>query len=693
MRLLFFVEPLIEMGRPYWKDYWANIYGKIIRTLEKSTNTFEYCMAFNEPISQKFEHRDNVKEVVFTQEELLAFPGKNYLDLSIDWYKGTFSQEQLDYCTDLVKNKFGDFSPDVVFTLTPVPYIKQAFPAALILHMEVSLFSRPPYPLSYQLDPCGVYFHSFLIRNKKQLQQYKIDSRQRQQLETFKKEVQRLFSETCPFKETMLGEKNKFDYLILVPLQLSGTYAFDALCEFRSQYDFLDHVLRNVPQNIGVVVTTHPEYDILERDTIRYLSSKYPHFIYHEEFKEYTTISQYLIAYVDAVVTVGSSVGLQTLIWDKKLIEIGYSHLDCIADAHSLNDLQEVLAKSNRDKSPIAYWLITRYAIQEKYIFDPVWLTSFISKMVKRYREEKLNFESFEVINEEEKLFSELKESLDINIPYFSSNLSLSELHRIVEQYGLSHSRQHAKLYIDVGAGFSNQRVIVKKIKGDETALEYVLTDDNIKQLMFVPLTTQHSLNLNSILIVDEQNNVYPVNDLSNTNALLNIDKLLIFNTENPNIIIDVSQFVNKIQKLIINLHYREIGISLLKQLPEYLNDYRFAWIQFFKKINNKKLVVFGTGSASYEVCKEIPIKIDYFVDNNSLKWGEEHLGLKIHNPLKLQREKKDCLAIIIASQYYSEIAAQLQEIGLKENIHFWNGLKLYYLIGKNVGSFMKWTI
>lgn len=680
MKILFFVEPLIEMGRPYWKDYWANIYGKIIRTLEKSTNTFEYCMAFNEPISQKFEHRDNVKEVVFTQEELLAFPGKNYLDLSIDWYKGTFSQEQLDYCTDLVKNKFGDFSPDVVFTLTPVPYIKQAFPAALILHMEVSLFSRPPYPLSYQLDPCGVYFHSFLIRNKKQLQQYKIDSRQRQQLETFKKEVQRLFSETCPFKETMLGEKNKFDYLILLPLQLSGTYAFDALCEFRSQYDFLDHVLRNVPQNIGVVVTTHPEYDILERDTIRYLSSKYPHFIYHEEFKEYTTISQYLIAYVDAVVTVGSSVGLQTLIWDKKLIEIGYSHLDCIADAHSLNDLQEVLAKSNRDKSPIAYWLITRYVIQEKYIFDPDWLTRFVSGMVKKYRKEQIDFDCYELINNEEDLFSNLTVSLDKNIPYFSATLSSNEIRRLADQNSLIRSRYQAKLYIDVGKGFSNQNVIVKKVKGDETVLEYGLPDGNIKQLMFVPLTTPHCVNLISMFIVDEHENFHPISDLSNTNAFLNIDKCFLFNSDNPNIIIDVPQNVN-IRRVIINLHYREIGFNLFRQLSKYFYDYRMAWTQFYKKINHKKLIVFGTGNASSEVCKEIPLKIDYFVDNNSLKWGREHLGKKIHNPLRLLQEKKDCLAIIIASQYYSEIAVQLLEMGFEENIHFWNGFKIGHFV------------
>lgn len=676
MKILFFLEPLIEMGRPYWKESWAQVYRNIIQTLEKSSAEFEYCIAFNEPISQKFQHMENVRELIFTQEELLNLQDENYLDLTTSWYKGTYTEEQLNRYVELVKSKFGDFSPEVIFTLTQIPYVKKAFPEALVLHMELGLFSRSPYPISYQLDPCGIYQNASLVTYKTQLEQYKINNLQHEQLEIFKANIQGLISEKCPFKTIMAYERSRFEYLLLVPLQLSGTYAFDALCNFKSQYDFLVYVLNNVPQHIGVIATTHPEYDVLDPETVQYLSSKYPHFIYHHDFTKYTSISQYLIAYVDAVVTIGSSVGLQTLLWDKKLIELGSSHLDCIADAHSLNNLLEILAAPNKNKSAITHWLITKYAILEKYVFDPVWLSSYIFRMHKTFSTKQIGFDCFQLIDNEERLFRELGLRLDKNIPYLSATLPMHELRQLAIRYGLAPYNYQARMYINGGEDFFDRQVFVKNVEGYETFFEYEFCESEINQLTFIPLNAKVCLSLHEIIVVDDLNNAYQVTNW-NTNAFLNFNKTYVFTTDTPSIIINTSDIKN-IRKVIIKLQYKEIGFNLEKCLPNYFHHYQTALTHFFRRINNNKIVVFGTGSGSMKVYEYIPLAIAYFVDNNSEKWGCDFFGAQVRNPLQLQQEAKEKLTIIVASQYYSEISKQLIALGFEENIHFWNGCKMF---------------
>ena len=43
MKILFYVEPLIEQDKPYWKDGWVGVFCRdIINTLNQSKNNYEY---------------------------------------------------------------------------------------------------------------------------------------------------------------------------------------------------------------------------------------------------------------------------------------------------------------------------------------------------------------------------------------------------------------------------------------------------------------------------------------------------------------------------------------------------------------------------------------------------------------------------------------------------------------------------
>jgi glycosyltransferase involved in cell wall biosynthesis len=96
------------------------------------------------------------------------------------------------------------------------------------------------------------------------------------------------------------------------------------------------------------------------------------------------------------------------------------------------------------------------------------------------------------------------------------------------------------------------------------------------------------------------------------------------------------------------------------------------------KQIENKRVVFFGTGSACQTIFRSFPLKVQYFIDNNKNKWGTNINNVIIYDPIILLTEKKSDLAIIVASQYYDEIAGQLTRMGFSENQHFWDGYGIF---------------
>lgn len=88
----------------------------------------------------------------------------------------------------------------------------------------------------------------------------------------------------------------------------------------------------------------------------------------------------------------------------------------------------------------------------------------------------------------------------------------------------------------------------------------------------------------------------------------------------------------------------------------------------------NKKLILFGTGSASIDLTLNLGQQVSYYIDNNSQKRNNCFLNAKVYHPEQLLKENPNDIVIVIASSYYSEIAKQLTKMGFSENIHFWNG-------------------
>jgi len=80
-------------------------------------------------------------------------------------------------------------------------------------------------------------------------------------------------------------------------------------------------------------------------------------------------------------------------------------------------------------------------------------------------------------------------------------------------------------------------------------------------------------------------------------------------------------------------------------------------------------IVIFGASGGAIKVAQtleNINVKFEFFVDNDSNKWGKELEGKQIVSP-ELLKEKE--YAIVIASDYQEEIEEQLERMGMISNL------------------------
>lgn len=426
---------------PYLRKWWLDHFTlDIINTLKKSDSAkrFEYCIAINEPLAHKYETITGVVMKVLPQKELFPLFIGDAIDLSITWYQETYTDEQMSYYISLMKKRFSDFIPDIIITFTPAPFLKKAFPNALMLHHEVSFLNESPYPWVPYFDPLGMCFgrSSFLNKYQNDIKRVPLTAVQQEFLNNFKKECQTIIREKSPYAKILDPLKEKFDYLVLLPLVGERHYGFQGPCKLnmKSEYQYLVHILEHVPENIGVVATYPPQLlNPYSNETIAFLEKQYPHFIYHEDFEKYLGVSQYLLDHVDMVVGLTSGVCFQTLLWDKKFLDLG--DMTFFADASSLESVEEVLERKHRNKDNILYWILTRYTIQKHYLYNPEWLTKYFINSLDKFRNGGITFDYFEPIDTDEKIFEGFINSLDGDIPRLNSLISYNRLKNFYDDF------------------------------------------------------------------------------------------------------------------------------------------------------------------------------------------------------------------------------------------------------------------
>lgn len=517
MKILFHVEPLIEMNRPYWKETWATQFStQICNSLIKIEEVnFEFKIILNEPLATRFNHRE-VEKIVISQEEIFAaYNTRHYLDISVSLQNGQYNSNQLSALCGLYQDKLGGFLPDIVVCFSAVPYLKKLFPDAVILHQEFSIFSRKPFPFTWFFDPMGMFDKTLGNSFSNKFATLSMSKQEQERLCVFKDHCHSLIRKADPFKDIVRQVKQHYEKLLLLPLQFSSYSAFDSFVSYKSQYDYLVDVLEHIPKNVGLIVTTHPDYNILTNDVVDYLSQKYDAFVYSYEFEHYYAPSQYLLAHVDAVICVSSTIGLQTLLWNTKLISLG-GVWRYIADGDSLNDIETVLALPNRDRDATLNWILTRYAITQSDIENSQWLYRFFQTCIHK-QSMGIDFDFFEPKNEINHVYDELTRMLSDDIPQVSSSYSYERavalVHACKKKEGLLKDELR-KAIVQINNRDESLDILSSKIQGIGNLVQSILASCGDLEVLLSAAQMCNDMGLQKTVhsLIAKANQLYPEN-------------------------------------------------------------------------------------------------------------------------------------------------------------------------------------
>ncbi len=270
---------------------------------------------------------------------------------------------------------------------SPVPFLEAMYPEALIVHQMPGAFSRAPYPHTVTFDPIGLYKQGSLYQHAKEIQSFAPGSECLAVTRDFVHRVRDGINILQPFNSRSLDEKGRFKHLVLLPLQVSAHYAFQADTRYRNQTDFLLDVLNKVNPQTGVVVTQYvtPRVSdtVINKEIFPVLKKTYPNLIYREEFDRIGSVSQYLLPLVDEVITCSSSIGLQALAWPRKLTVHEHTFLQPLAtpvpSAVSLDEFDRALRI-------LSFLLNHNQPLASSVVSDREFLTKLLLEMLHRKR-------------------------------------------------------------------------------------------------------------------------------------------------------------------------------------------------------------------------------------------------------------------------------------------------------------------
>lgn len=429
-RILFYVEVFTELDRPQFHEAWIEFSARFMTGMMAAGHpaTPETLrLLTNEALAElapKHGFGDRLTAVIKEREFLDIFD-TDYLSATVDGYHGDTKPQVLDAAAAKVRAALGDFVPDMIVTYTTAPWLRRAFPEAVILHEEYGLFSRPPFPESFYLDPNGKFANATIAKNAAALRGYTADDAERAMVDAIRtKFCKDIIPKVSPFRDLEAIIRKRWKTIMLLPLQYCGHYGFEGTGKYRTQGAVVRDVIERVDPSIGVLVvnhsTAHYHGTIPPPDLYAYLGQHHENLLFSESINLVMHASQYLLAHVDMVATVSSSVGLQAVLWDKPVVALGDSHINALADYTRLEDVPATApARPTWDKTGALAWLMRHYYIPATYLRKKEWMSVFVERCIARQKAGTLGLDFFDPIDAPDAIAHAVCDNADMKVPRF----------------------------------------------------------------------------------------------------------------------------------------------------------------------------------------------------------------------------------------------------------------------------------
>lgn len=311
-------------------------------------------------------------------------------------YNNSFNSKESFELSNYFKDLFGGWEPDLIVCWEfPTTIFRSLFPNTLVVDLMPGLFMRPPYPRTISFDPFGLYKDS--VFGSQPLNNVKATSSEIETYHSIRNKYE-LFFEQNAVKDLILSKlkgAGKFEKYTLVPLQISQYFGYYENCQYNSQFEFLLDVLKNTPEDTGVIVTQYVSGFVEEKaindKNIDFLSSNFPNFLYSKDFELVDNISQFIVPWADTTCSISSTIGLQAKFFNRKLISPSRSHLSFIADQTDLN--KEFLSPEYNNEDLMALLINRQTFLEKRLLEDPEYLASIFTEMKIKHIEGKTGLE------------------------------------------------------------------------------------------------------------------------------------------------------------------------------------------------------------------------------------------------------------------------------------------------------------
>ena len=367
MNILFYVNPLTEIQKPRQKTVWVMDW--IPRLAEAFQTAGETCRITAVVSSDVYAFLDDPAETavddfrILSQRDMLdgyRFDGN--LELR-KWQEGNEDTGYGQYMAGLLRERLpADYRPDLIVSFSPAPFLETVFSGVPILYYEYGCFSRAPYPETFYLDPWGKGLRAFNSRYAARINDIPASQNDIGKLREYRARILSCLTsvpEAASFFEAL---RQEYRTIFLVPLGYSNFYETDAFSTYSTQFEFVEHVLDSVGDDIGILVTQHPVCKAVSDDSLNDLKRLHPNLISDDITSRIEGFSQIALAYVDGVITQSSTVGLQAAFLNKFFVSVG-SYFPGLADCSSLSGIQEMLKRGVKNKDNFFVWNLTHYAI------------------------------------------------------------------------------------------------------------------------------------------------------------------------------------------------------------------------------------------------------------------------------------------------------------------------------------------
>jgi len=336
MHILFYINPFIVRGNPSF--YEGAIEKKLIKQAKNLLSKGnEVSFLVNEMnCSSLQEMLPEAGIYTISQQQIYAHIG-SLNNIEIEIYNK--NESKIETLIDFMSGVLPKGVDSIICWETPGNFLREIYPEASLIHEMPGFMSRIPYPELFTLDTKGLFNESWFsdINN---FSQHSSNEQSKEIIEFIRKDLLTFISDNNPFDKVELDPLFKFEKLILLPLQVTDQYAFISDSNYQSQMALLLDVLMQTPLHIGVVVTQYNSAStsdtVINTTNFKKLKELYPNLIWDEKFNKIDNISQYLLASVDAVATISSSIGMQALLWNKPLIGLTDNYMANIASHKSI---------------------------------------------------------------------------------------------------------------------------------------------------------------------------------------------------------------------------------------------------------------------------------------------------------------------------------------------------------------------